>query len=75
MTAYKNNASGDLLRLWEQAGKDSNCKIELPQAKKYKWAQPINLRGELNGEKVAIQNSAFEIELKAYQPASFLLIE
>jgi hypothetical protein len=75
VTAYKNETGGDLLRLWEQAGKDSNCKIELPQAKKYNWVQSVNLRGEPNGEKVAIKNNEFEIELGAYQPASYLLIE
>ena len=75
VTAFKNDDGGDLLRLWEQAGTSSNSKVILPAGAKYNWAQPINLRGEELGSRIQIKNNAFSIDIKAYQPHTFLLIE
>ena len=77
VTAFKNDKSGqgDLLRFWEQAGQNSNCKITLPGNNKYRWAKLVNLRGEEVGANHPIKNNVFEVEIGAYQPASFLLIE
>ncbi|NQX43007.1 Glycosyl hydrolases family 38 C-terminal domain-containing protein [Pedobacter steynii] len=68
------DGEGDVIRLWEQNGKTSPCKVTLPDDNKYKSVQPCNLRGEKTGEEISIKNNAFEVKIKANQPASFILI-
>ncbi len=69
-----NDGEGDLLRLWEQNGKSVNCTVTLPSQGSYQWAQPCNLRGEKTGMPLHIKENKFEIRLKGYQPASYILL-
>lgn len=75
LTAFGSNPDGDglLLRLWEQAGNSSECTITLPDNLNAEFAQPINLRGENNGEKIRISNGQFKIKVDSYKPYSFIL--
>ncbi|SMD09116.1 glycoside hydrolase family 38 C-terminal domain-containing protein [Pedobacter nyackensis] len=68
------DGEGDVIRLWEQNGKTSACRITLPVDNTYKSVQPCNLRGEKTGKEISIKNNAFEVKLNANQPASFILI-
>jgi len=40
-----------LLRLWEQGGLSGNATISFPKGTNYTKATPINLRGEMIGER------------------------
>jgi alpha-mannosidase len=75
VTSFGKNrvGEGDLIRLWEQNGKNSTCTITLPKNSQYKTAQPCNLRGEKMGKSISIVNNTFETKLNAYQPISFIL--
>lgn len=75
ITAYGQNPDGDgnILRLWEQAGITGNCTIKLAN-NKIKAVQPIDLRGNKTGKKIAVKNGAFTFYLGKYAPASFLLV-
>jgi hypothetical protein len=65
--------TGTLLRLWEQAGKAGQVIVQLSPDMKFKWAIPVNLRGEITGKKILIKNSSLSIALKPYEPISFIL--
>ena len=67
------DGKGDIIRLWEQNGKTSNCAVSLPLGSKYKLAQPCNLRGEKSGAIISIKNNTFQVTMNANQPASFIL--
>lgn len=75
VTAFGQNPDGKdtLLRLWEQSGQVGQCKVQLPSELKATVAQPVNLRGELSGQPIAVKDGAFTILLRAYAPQSFLL--
>jgi len=75
VTSFGKNrdGAGDLIRLWEQDGKGTSCKVFLPKQSGYRSAQPCNLRGEKQGKLIPIINQSFEIQIKAYQPVSFIL--
>lgn len=75
LTAFGKNrdGAGDLIRLWEQNGVTTKCRITLPHESHYKLAQPCNLRGELAGKVLTINDHSFETTLNAYQPISFIL--
>jgi len=75
VTAFGQNpyGTGTLLRVWEQAGEGGELVVKVPVGSKYKVATPVNLRGEMQGEPVSVQNGVFTFDLKAYAPASFLL--
>ncbi|MCY1722459.1 hypothetical protein OU798_19070 [Prolixibacteraceae bacterium Z1-6] len=77
ISAFKKGEAGkeDLIRFWEQAGKDSKCQVKLLQNSVYRWAQPVNLRGEKEGEKTPVINNMFEFDIKSNQPKTFLLID
>lgn len=74
VTSFGPNAfgSGTVLRLWEQAGEPGKCKVSLPKGISLTNAIPLNLRGEKIGNPVIIKDNSFEIEIGAYEPASFL---
>jgi len=76
ITAYGQNPDGDgtILRLWEQAGVSGNCTVNLGGNSKVKAVQPIDLRGNKTGNKIAVKNGAFVCKLDKYAPASFLLV-
>lgn len=76
VTSFGQNPFGDgiQLRLWEQSGDAGRCKITLPEGITFTKAVPVNLRGEKTGNVIAIKDNTFEIEIGAYKPASFLMI-
>lgn len=75
VTAFGQNpdGKGTLLRLWEQSGQTGECKVRLPAGLKATAAQPVNLRGELSGQPIAVRSGEFSAPLRAYAPLSFLL--
>ncbi|HWR99242.1 MAG TPA: hypothetical protein VN249_01440, partial [Prolixibacteraceae bacterium] len=68
------DGEGDLIRLWEQNGKNVSCTVALPSQGTYQSAQPCNLRGEKTGTSIPIKGNKFEVRLKGYQPVSFILL-
>ena len=75
LTAFGANPDGDgiLLRLWEQAGRDGDCRVRLPDGMNATRAQPCDLRGRASGDRIEIRDGAFEVLLTHYAPASFIL--
>ena len=75
VTAFGKNrdGEGDLLRLWEQDGVNTECTVSLPKESLYKLAQRCNLRGEKIGNTMKITDHSFEEKLNGYQPVSFIL--
>ena len=75
VTAFGKNrdGEGDILRLWEQNGETVKCRITLPKGSLYKSAQPCDLRGEKRGKAIPVTGQTFEIQIKAYQPVTFIL--
>lgn len=67
------DGEGDLVRLWEQNGKDTVCTVTLPQGSIYKTAQFCDLRGEEKGEILSISNNAIQVKFRANQPVSLIL--
>ena len=76
VTAFGNNPDGEgtILHLLEQAGISGKCTVVLPDGIKVKAVQPIDLRGNIKGEKILLNNNSFDFNLNKYSPASFLLI-
>ena len=77
VTAFCPNPDGEgtVLRVWEQAGKGGDITVTLPQGMKVATAQPVNLRGEIAGEPIAVKNGSFTFALGAWAPKSFILPE
>lgn len=76
LTAFGKNRDGEgtIIRLWEQSGNEGLCKISLPVNNFFNKAFPCNLRGELTDSKyITIINNQFEVNIKANQPATFIL--
>jgi hypothetical protein len=74
VTAYKEEGSGRLLRLWEQAGKSGQCEVGLLEGSSFKKAFPCDLRGKITDEPgIDILNNSFHFDIKANQPVSFIL--
>ena len=75
VTAFCPNpdGAGTVLRVWEQAGKGGDITVTLPQGMKADAAQPVNLRGGLAGEPIAIKDGRFSFALGAWAPKSFVL--
>jgi len=75
ITAFGPNPDGPglILRLWEQAGNDGECTVQLPAGLKVASAQPCDLRGRPQGSPIAVRNGAFSIALGHNAPASLLL--
>lgn len=64
---------GTLLRVWEQAGTSGTLTVTLPKGVTASQATPVNLRGEVKGDPVAVKSGKFEVDLAAYAPASFII--
>lgn len=64
---------GTLLRIWEQAGIKGKVTINLPGEMSVKYATPVNLRGEITGQKIEVKNNLFSTDLTSFGPASFIL--
>ena len=77
VTAFCPNpdGAGTVLRVWEQACKGGDITVTLPQGMKAATEQPVNLRGEIAGEPIAIKNDCFTFALGAWGPKSFILSE
>ncbi len=65
--------NGTLLRMWEQAGVSGACKVTLPEGMRVASAQPVDLRGTPFGEKIRVKKNAFNVDIKAFAPLSFVL--
>jgi hypothetical protein len=77
ITAFGNNPDGDgtILRLWEQAGVSGICTVKLGLGNSVKAVIPIDLRGNITGKKILVNNGSFSFYLRKYAPASFLLVD
>lgn len=75
VTAFGQNpdGAGMLLRLWEQAGQSGNCTVRLPAGLTARTAQPVNLRGQSDGQPIPVKGREFTAVVRAYAPISFLL--
>ena len=75
LTAFGDNPDGDgiLLRLWEQAGRDGDCRVRLPDGMSATRAQPCDLRGRVSGDPIQIRDGAFDVPLTHFAPASYIL--
>ena len=76
LTALKpqSDMDGMVLRFWEQAGTGGMCEVTLPKGSNFTRAYPCNLRNEATADKgIEISNHAFQFEIEANQPASFVL--
>ena len=75
VTAFGGNpdGTGTLLRVWEQSGKTGEFSLTFPAGANFKTATPINLRGEVLGEPLAVRDGKLTFQLGAYAPASFRL--
>jgi hypothetical protein len=47
--------------------------VTLPAGLKVVQVQPVDLRGELVGQPVPVQDGRFNVTLKPFAPASFVL--
>lgn len=76
VTAFGPNPDGEgtLLRVWEQAGATGDLTIALPAGASFATARPVNLRGEFTGDPLPVKDGAFLTPLKAFSPASFVLL-
>ena len=72
VTAFKayRNRNGILLRLWEQAGRDSDCRVQLPAGLQVTKAQPCDLRGLRTGDPIAVRGGSLNVPVKKYAPVS-----
>jgi hypothetical protein len=75
VTAFGQNpdGAGTLLRLWEQAGQSGKCTVRLPMGLTARTVQPVNLRGQSEGQPIPVQGGEFTTGVRAYAPSSFLL--
>ncbi len=63
-----------MLRLWEQAGKDSECEIVLPEGLGIRAAQPCDLRGRPVGDPLAVQAGRLHVDIGHNAPLNLELI-
>ena len=75
VTAFGPNpdGSGIVIRLWECAGQTGPCRVQLPKTLDIESIQPVNLRGEPNGEPLPVKEGHFTVNLAAFAPASFVI--
>ena len=75
VTSYGPNPDGEgtLLRLWEQAGQSGQCQVWLPAGCEATLAQPVNLRGQPEGDPVPVRYHGLTIVVKPQSPSSFVL--
>lgn len=76
VTAFGANpdGAGTVLRLWEYAGNSGSCSVRLPAGMDATSVQPVDLRGCPAGKPIAIKQGAFSASLKAFAPASFVIV-
>ncbi len=76
VTAFGPNPDGPglILRLWEQAGRDGACAVQLPAGMKVARVRPCDLRGRpVTGEEPELHEGSFTVNLRHNAPATFLL--
>jgi hypothetical protein len=75
VTAFGANPDGAglLLRMWEQAGQDTACSVQLPPGIKVNRARRCDLRGEATGDVLPLKDGRLEITLGHYEPLSLIL--
>ena len=75
LTAFGPNpdGAGTLLRLWEQVGQDSPCRLQLPEGLRSTKAQACDLRGRRRETTLSIDDGCFDAPLEPFAPASYLL--
>lgn len=75
LTAFGKNPDGDglILRLWEQAGQGGPCQVKLPEGLALAAVQPVNLRGQPQGEPLPVVDRQFTILLPAFAPATVMM--
>ena len=66
------DGSGTLLRLWEQAGRDGDCTVQLPKDVRISNIQLVDLRGRSIGEPIPVNNGMFTVPLQAFAPISIV---
>ena len=73
MTAFGQNPDGPgtLLRVWDQSGVGGKLEITIPGH--FLTATPVNLRGEVAGKPVPMQDGRIGLDLPPYAPASYVL--
>lgn len=73
VTAFGPNPDGPgtLLRVWDQTGRTQELTVNLPG--NFATATPVNLRGEVTGEPLTINDNRLVLPLHAYRSASFIL--
>ncbi len=75
VTAFGPNpdGAGTVLRLWELAGQSGRVEVQLPAGLNVRTVQPVNLRGQPAGPTRPLARAAFETDLHAFAPVSFVL--
>lgn len=76
VTALGDNpdGSGTLLRLWEHAGREGPCRVQLPQFLRAEALRPCDLRGRPTGEALPVDADGWvNLSLGRYVPASLLI--
>jgi hypothetical protein len=76
VTAFGPNPDGEgiLLRVWEQAGKERTCRVQLPETLQVSEVWPSDLRGRPQAAAVPVVQGRFEINLPPYAPRSLLIV-
>ena len=75
VTAFGHNPDGEgtILRVWEQIGKSGKITVMLPKGMNVEQAQPVNLRGEPDGEPIEVKDGSLTFSIGAWAPRSFIL--
>ncbi len=75
VTAFLPNpdGAGVILRLWEQAGQDGVCTVQLPAAMRGHTARRCDLRGRPSETRIVIRNGLLDVPLTHFAPTSVLL--
>jgi alpha-mannosidase len=76
VTGFGKNPDGQglVLRLWELAGKAGPCQVRLPAGLNADRVQPVNLRGEPEGQPVTVLDGAFTVNIQAFAPVSVQIV-
>ena len=76
VTAFGKNPDGDglLLRLWEQAGSPSPCRVQFPAGLKASKALPCDLRGRPIADPQRIEGGRLDVTCEPFAPVSLLLM-
>jgi hypothetical protein len=74
VNAFGSNPDGEgtILRLWEMAGKSSQCTIKLPTGLGATKVLKINLRGEPLGTEIPIEKGTLKVDIGPFAPVTIL---